>query len=179
MFLVPAQMLKQENFAVTDRIYELPIDIDLNHIVDFGDDWRKFRFDHPIKVCRNTNMVFSPYDCNGQNKVKCAFLGVFMDSGEQPYGEDENNYDIKSIKFSSCGAATRYEYDSQSALDLGLVKNEYHKGDDVHWGAYSDGDAEYSNKVSPLNRLYIDKHISKESFNSYDSNDKYVFIVDF
>lgn len=54
----------------------------MNHIVDFGDDWRKFRFDHPIKVCRNTNMVFSPYDCNGQNKVKCAFLGVFMDSGE-------------------------------------------------------------------------------------------------
>ena len=179
MFLVPAQMLKQENFAVTDRIYELPIDIDLNHIVDFGDDWRKFRFDHPIKVCRNTNMVFSPYDCNGQNKVKCAFLGVFMDSGEQPYGEDENNYDIKSIKFSSCGAATRYEYDSQSALDLGLVKNEYHKGDDVHWGAYLDGDVESSNKVSKLNRLYIDKHISKESFNSYDSNDKYVFVVDF
>ena len=59
------------------------------------------------------------------------------------------------------------------------MKNEYHKGDDVHWGAYSDGDVESSNKVSKLNRLYIDKHISKESFNSYDSNDKYVFIVDF
>jgi hypothetical protein len=79
MFLVPAQMLKQENFAAMDRVCELSLDIDLNHIVDFGDDWRKFRFDHPIKVCRNTNMVFSPYDCNGQNKVKCAFLGVFMD----------------------------------------------------------------------------------------------------
>lgn len=119
-------MLKQDNFSAMDRIYELPIlDIDMNEI----DGLSKFKFDHPIKVCRNTNMVFSPYNSNGQNKVKCAFLGVYIDETENPFMDGKNsprnNYGIKSVKFNSCDGATRYEHDSQSVVDLGLTKGGY------------------------------------------------------
>lgn len=161
MFVVPAQQLKQDNFVAMDRIYELSNEIDLNAILDFKEDLRKFRFDHPVKVCRNTNMVFSAYDYNGQNKVKCAFLGVFFDKDEQGFGED-NNYDIKSVKFNSCEGATRYEHDSQSTVDLGLVKSGYFKQNP------EDG---FDN--------YIDAKVAEKCHNSYDSNDKYVFVLDF
>lgn len=171
MYVVPAQMLKQDNFVAMDRVYGLPVEIDLNDILKFNENNSKFRFDHPVKVCRNTNMVFSPYNANGQNKVKCAFLGVFIDEDEQSYSGD-NNYDIKSVKFSTCDAATRYDYDSQSELDLGLVKGGYFEGDDVRWGGFKDG-------ISSDSRLYIDGRVAKDCFNSYDSNDKYVFVLDF
>ena len=162
MFVVPAQILKQDNFSAMDRIYDLPNAIDLNDIIS-----KKFRFDHPVKVCRNTNVVFSPYSVNGQNKVKCAFLGLFMDKCESPC-RGKNNHDIKSVEFSTCTAATRYEHDSQSTLDLGLTKAGYFKAKDVHWG-----------DVEKTERLYIDRKIAKGAFNSYDSNDKYVLVLDF
>lgn len=178
MFVVPAQMLKQTTFSAMDRIYELRNDIDLNQIIEFGDNGLKFRFDHPVKVCRNTNMVFSPYNVNGQNKVKCAFLGVFMEKCETPY-RGRNNHDIGSVEFSTCDAATRYEHDSQSALDLGLVKGKYFRGRDNHWGEYNPGEGESSTNTPITERLYIDREIAKAGFNSYDSNDKYVFVLDF
>ena len=79
MFLIPAQTLKQDNYVANDRVIQLKdITIDLNERVDFGKDNWKYRFDHPIKVCRNTNFVFSTYDKNGLNRVKCAFLGEFL-----------------------------------------------------------------------------------------------------
>ena len=178
MYVVPAQMLKQDTFSAMERVSRLSLDIDLNALFDFDDERRKFRFDHPVKVCRNTNMVFSPYDSHGQNKVKCAFLGVFMDKGEPPY-EGQNNYDIKSVEFSTCDAATRYEHDSQSALDLGLVKGKYFRGKDIHWGEYNPEQPVSFTNIPPTDRLYIDKEVAKEDFNSYDSNDKYVFVLDF
>ena len=157
MFIVPAQMLKQDNFSAMDRVYELENDIDLNALEDFAYKNTKYRFDHPVKVCRNTNMVFSTYNTNGQNKVKCAFLGVFDDS--------EEGYNIKSVKFNSCDGATRYEHDSQSVVDLGLTKGGYFKQN-------SEGDNYIDDFVN-------DETISKPAFNSYDSNDKYVFVMDF
>lgn len=36
-------------------------------------------FGHEVKVCRNTNVVFSPYDDDGQNRLRIALLGVFKD----------------------------------------------------------------------------------------------------
>ena len=65
MFVVPAQMLKQDNFSAMERVYELENDIDLNALEDFAYKNTKYRFDHPVKVCRNTNMVFSAYNSNG------------------------------------------------------------------------------------------------------------------
>ena len=65
MFVVPSQMLKQDNFSAMDRAYSLPLVIDLNAVSDFSDKFLKYRFDHPVKVCRNTNMVFFPYTSNG------------------------------------------------------------------------------------------------------------------
>lgn len=168
-----------------DRVYELPIEkIDLNAISDFSDKFLKYRFDHPIKVCRNTNMVFSPYSSNGQNKVKCAFLGVFIEDDEEPHKE-KNNYNNKSIRFSTCDAATRYEHDSQSVVDLGLTKGGYFKP----W-VDDDGNLIVDKDGNPLNRGNVgdanymddfvnDEVLKKDAFNSYDSNDKYVFIIDF
>ena len=150
-------MLKQDNFSAMDRVYRLETTIDLNTLVDFTGNVGKYRFDHPVKVCRNTNMVFSPYKINGQNRVKCAFLGVFGDSGD--------NHDIKSVKFSTCAAATRYEHDSQSVVDLGLTKGGYFKQNSKD-GNYMDD-------------FVNDKDIAKSAFNSYDSNDKYVLVLDF
>lgn len=73
----------------------------MNEKIDFGFDKQKHRFDAPIKVCRNTNLVFSPYDDGGMNKVRCAFLGTYV----QPFSSG-------SYKVSSCDAMTRYEFDS-------------------------------------------------------------------
>ena len=36
-------------------------------------------FDRKIKVCRNTNFVFSALDINGMNRIRCAFLGTNFD----------------------------------------------------------------------------------------------------
>ena len=177
MFVVPAQMLKQDNFSAMERLYDLPHRIDLNALDDFATKNTKYRFDHPIKVCRNTNMVFSPYNSNGQNKVKCAFLGVFDDS--------EDGYNIKSVKFNTCDGATRYEHDSQSVVDLGLTKGGYFKpwvddegnlivdkdGNPLNGG--NSGDANY------IDDFVNDEVLKKDAFNSYDSNDKYVFVMDF
>lgn len=106
-------------------------------------------------VCRNTNMVFSTYDEDGQNKVKLAFLGQF-----------EPKRDMGSFKVNSCGAKTRYEFDSQSAGNLALMKSKYHKGHDENWDGIADG------------RRYNDSGIDRD-FNSYDSLDKFVFVVGF
>ena len=177
MFVVPAQMLKQDSFSAMERVYHLPHAIDLNALEDFAYKNTKYRFDHPVKVCRNTNMVFSAYNSNGQNKVKCAFLGVFDDA--------EDGYNIKSVKFNTCDGATRYEHDSQSVVDLGLTKGGYFKP----W-VDDEGNLIVDKDGNPLNRgnvgdaNYIDDFVNdevlkKDAFNSYDSNDKYVFVMDF
>ena len=150
-------MLKQDSFSAMERMYHLPHTIDLNALEDFATKNTKYRFDHPVKVCRNTNMVFSAYNSNGQNKVKCAFLGVF--------DEIEDGYDIKSVKFNTCDGATRYEHDSQSVVDLGLTK-----------GGYFKENGEGNNYIDDFTN---DEAITKPAFNSYDSNDKYVFVMDF
>ena len=68
------------------------------------------------------------------------------------------------MKFSSTCAETRYEYDSQNTTDLSLTKGRYYRMGDP----------------------YIDEHVApnkeepeKSKFNTYDSMDKYVFVVDF
>ena len=59
-------------------------------------------------------------------------------------------------------AKTRYEYDSQNEVDLSLTKAEYFRGWDRENGE----------------RMYVDQDILHKRFNSYDSNDKYVFVID-
>ena len=108
-----------------------------------------------MKVCRNTNLVFSPYDDGGMNKVRCAFLGVF----DVPFNDG-------SFRRSSCEAKTRYEFDSQSPLDLALTKGRYHLGEDEAWEDSTHG-----------KRRYIDSRIAS-AYNSYDSLDKYVMVMD-
>jgi len=167
VFLVPAQELKGDTHVVNDRLVQLKdMCVDLNQQVDFNDTDKKYRFDYPIKVCRNTRMVFSAYDRNGSNRMKCAFLGVFDANKEHYLG---NNYANTSCKVSSCMAKTRYEYDSQSTVDLGLTKGRYYleniDSDPSQYGDDKD--------------TYLDKYVAKECFNSYDSNDKYVFVLDF
>ena len=164
MYVIPAQRLKQDNYVVTERIQELWVkDIDLNEQVPFGKELKKYRFDNPIKVCRNTNLVFSPYEDNGMNKVRCAFLGNFPNSLER------SQFKV------NCGMAkTRYGFDSKSPLDISQLKQNYFKGEDGDWRD-SDG-----NKVSNVEvRRYIDKDILKKGYNSYDSLDKYVMVLDF
>ena len=97
---------------------------------------------------------------------------MFAHVDEEPLFSEHNNYNIKSVKFGAAGAATRYEYDSQAVSDLGLVKGEYFKGETEQW-------EDEENEVEIKNRLYIDSHISGDGFNSYDSNDKYVLVLDF
>lgn len=129
-----------------------------------------------MKVCRNTNLVFSPYeDQNGMNKVKCAFLGVYMDKTPDL---KKDNHNIKSISFNTGNGATRYEYDSQSPLDLGLVKNGYYMQNDIA-DIYEGTDPDCWPDGDFRKRRYIDQGISRECFNSYDSNDKYVFVLEF
>lgn len=152
--------MKQDNYVANSRLVQLKdIRVDLNQKVDFNDDNSKYRFDHPIKVCRNTNLVFSAYDLNGLNRVKCAFLGSFVKDEESPYRETDG-YTNTSFKVSSCDAKTRYEYDSQTTTDLALTKGRFY--------------TQNSNE-----NLYIDSNVDTECFNSYDSMDKYVFVLDF
>ena len=158
MFLIPAQQLKSDNYATNERISQIKKEIDLNECVDFGQNGTKPRFDHPVKVCRNTNMVFSVYDLNGLDRLKCAFLGTFS------YGNGPTTF-----KQSSCKAKTRYEFDSQSTVDLSLTKGKHFKAEDEDWENFSPVEK----------RKFIDKKISHETFNSYDSNDKYVMVLDF
>ena len=108
-----------------------------------------------MKVCRKTSLVFSPYDDGGMNKVRCAFLGVF----DVPFNDG-------SFRRSSCEAKTRYEFDSQSPLDLALTKGRYHLGEDEAWEDSTQG-----------KRRYIDSRIAS-AYNSYDSLDKYVMVMD-
>ena len=114
-------MLKDDRFVAQKRIFmDQPLNspLDLNKLLDIGKNTSRFLFDHPVKVCRNTNLVFSPYeDGNGMNKVKCAFLGVYMDKVPKM---EKDNHNIKSVSFNTGNGATRYEHDSQSPLDLGL-----------------------------------------------------------
>ena len=133
LFLVPAQELKQTNFVTSERIIQIgdedhPIQIDLNETTDFHKKHLKYRFDHPLRVCRNTNFVFSTYELNNMNRLKCAFLGTFMKDDTElprPNGEngelknviEDNDYQTTSIKRSSCDAETRYEFDSQSTAE--------------------------------------------------------------
>ena len=141
MYVIHAQSLKTDNYVSSDNVSILDFNdecIDLNAQIPINDNIKKYRFDYPILVSNNTNLVFSVYDCNQTNKVKCAFLGGFT-SGQND----------KSFKVSSCDAKTRYEFDSHSPDELSLLN------------CTEDSD-------------YID-----EQFNSYDSMDKYVFVVDF
>lgn len=158
MFVVPAQRIKADNYAANDRIVKLDdVEIDLNQMVDLGSSLTKYMFDRPIKVCRNTNLVFSAHDVNGMNMVRCAFLGTNF-----------NLPDRSQYKTSSCFAKTRYEFDSQTTRDLSLMKGGYFQGEDAHWEG-----------TNLEERRYIDEHIARKGFNSYDSLDKYVFVIDF
>lgn len=192
MFLIPAQTLKQDNYVANDRVIQLKdITIDFNEMVDFGKDNRKYRFDHPIKVCRNTNFVFSTYDKNGLNRVKCAFLGTFVKDDDN---RGSDSYNTLSVKKSSCDAKTRYEYDSRNTTDLSLSKGEYFRKDNDLWmlDSTSSPSAKKWNEtvMDSENRQYIDEHVApnpestkqkpwESKFNSYDSMDKFVFILDF
>lgn len=176
MFLVPAQTLKLQNYAANDQLIRLDdVEIDLNKKVDFMDDKSKYLFDYPIEVCRNTNFVFSTYVLNGMNRIKCAFLGVFAQ------GQEDDTY-----KVGIAGAKTRYEFDSKSEVELGQLKSRYFKGRSEDWNPG------FENEIPVEDRKYIDMHILgtegdpddpdddiKPAFNSYDSNDKYVFVLDF
>ena len=77
------------------------ISIDLNKVLEFGADKERYLFGSQVKVCRNTNMVFSPFDSSMQTKVKCAFLGTLT-----------KEFNDGAYKVSSCDAMTRYEFDS-------------------------------------------------------------------
>ena len=174
MFVVPAQTLKQENYSANDRLTKLDdMVLDLNQKVDFDGSEETHRFNHPMKVCRNTNVVFSTYDQNGLNKVKCAFLGTFQNP------EDESGVlpEYKKFKVSSCDAQTRYEYDSQSTADLALTNGFHFKENDIEnkYEGIEDFDGK---KETDEKRRYVDRKILEDAFNSYDSNDKYVFVVD-
>lgn len=129
--------------------------------VDVGSSSEKFLFDHMVKVCRNTNMVFSPYDSNGMDKIRMAFLGNLVRISEEDR-EKYGNHTELSVKRSSCTAMTRYEYDSQNTEDLSLTKGRYFVGN-----AARDGSG-----------TYMDTHVA-EKFNSYDSLDKFVMVLDF
>ena len=176
MWFIPAQTIKDDRFVVQKRIFREPRTVDMNQLLDAGQNASRFLFDHPVKVCRNTNLVFSPYeDGNGMNKVKCAFLGVYMDKTPDM---EEDNHNIKSISFNTGNGATRYEHDSQSPLDLGLVKSGYFRQNDIV-DIYEGVDPDYWPDGEFRKRRYIDQRISRECFNSYDSNDKYVFVLEF
>lgn len=174
MFMVPAQSLKLNSFATNDRLtLQDMVDIDLNGLNGFGDGYARYRFDHPIKVCRNTNVAFTTYDLNGMNRVKFAFLGTYaMEHDEIAKQEGGKNPEYMGFKANSCDAQTRYEYDSQSTVDLALTRERYFEESDRDWKKNPDGD-HYSD------RRYIDSRICEDAFNSYDSNDKYVFVLDF
>ena len=103
------------------------------------------------------------------------------------YGDESADvYQQTSVKRSTADAMTRYEFDSKSEKELGQLKRRYFKGDDHDWRK-ADGTF-----VAPADRRYIDMHILgtegdpddpdddiKPAFNSYDSLDKFVFVLDF
>lgn len=62
MWFIPAQVLKDDRFVAQKRIFWEFRTIDLNQLLDVGQNASKFLFDHPVKVCRNTNLVFSPFE---------------------------------------------------------------------------------------------------------------------
>lgn len=64
---------------------------------------------------------------------------------------------------------TRYEFDSQTTRDLSMLKGGYYEGSDELWDVRTNLDE----------RRYIDANIARRGFNSYDSLDKYVFVIDF
>ena len=133
MFVVPAQQMKTDKHVSAQLMTKLKTGvIDLNKMVDFGEDKRNWWFGHPMRVCRNTNLVFSTYEQNGLNKVKCAFLGQFANSFE------DGQHGIYSTKRSSCDALTRYEYDSQAAKELSLTKGSHFKGRDEDWRGFTE-----------------------------------------
>lgn len=154
MFVIPAQTLKTDNYVANSKIRMLKdVRIDLNKEVKLSEDKTKFRFDHPVKVCRNTNLVFSPYDCNGMNKVRCAFLGVF-DSGMED----------SKFKVSSTTAKTRYEFDSKSASDLSLLKRRYYKNETyVDEGILRDGFNSYDSNDKYVLTLDFEPSIDNPS----------------
>ena len=135
----------------------------------------KYRFDRPVKACRNTNVVFSVHEMNGTNRLKLAFLGSF----DTPLLDG-------SYKKNSCDAKTRYGFDSQSTVDLSLVKGRYHEGNDVFWTGKESNWRNRANNPNAFERRYIDSKIApnrenpeESKFNSYDSMDKFVMVVDF
>ena len=85
---------------------------------------------------------------------------------------------------------TRYEFDSQSTTDLALTKGNYFREDDS-WVETDSSRSRWTAEVSSRSdRKYIDEHVApnpeptdekpwESKFNSYDSNDKFVFIIDF
>lgn len=156
MMVVPAQQIKNGNHTVNDQIEIFDVGhggIDLNALVDVYSDslktYQKPRFGRQMLVCRNTNLVFSPYsDENGMNRVKCAFLGCFIDEKDE----------YSRFKVNSCGAKTRYELDSKQTNELALLKDRYYRNNESE-------------------RIYFNSDVD-DSFNSYDSNDKYVMLVD-
>ena len=164
--------------------------VDLNQTIPFGEKNAKRMFDKPVKVCRQTNVVFSAYDDQGMNHVKVAFLGVFdrRPEGEADGAEDEFYRMHSEFKVSSCDAKTRYEYDSQSTTDLALTKGRYFDKTDGKW--VEPGNDDWNADISdPEDRVYIDDHVApnptptedkpwESKFNSYDSNDKYVLVLD-
>lgn len=164
MFVIPAQSIKSDNYVINEQIQELEIkSIDLNSFLPQGEDMMKWRFDGPIKVCRNTNLVFSPYEDRGLNKVKCAFLGNFP-----------SELETRQFKVNCGMAKTRYGFDSKSPLDTSQLKQRYFRGDDGDWRDES------GRKVSPSEvRRYVDSGILNKGYNSYDSLDKYVMVLDF
>lgn len=50
-----------------------------------------------------------------------------------------------------------------------MLKSRYYEGDDHPWGE----------KTNLEERRYIDESMARMGFNSYDSLDKYVFVIDF
>lgn len=174
MFMVVAQTMKLQNYVSCPRIrVNGPNEIDLNLEKD-----GKPLFGHNVKVCRNTNVAFSPYSHNGMNKVRVSLLGVFADG----QGLDDH-------KESSCNAKTRYELDSSKVLDLAMLKGKYFDRDDEKWA--KDIKPDDKGYIAPEDRKYIDLHIAGDignpddpdddipaKFNSYDSLDKYALVLD-
>ena len=178
VFYIPAQEIKGNNYATNDRVsvVEIPHPIDLCGKMDFGNNYDTYRFDSPVKVCRNTNVVFSVYEKDGSNRLKMAFLGTF----DTPLLD--NTY-----KQNSCDAKTRYWFDSQSTTDLSLTKGRYHEGaSNSQWTGDDDSWESRDKNPNVFERRYIDEHIAPNrkkpedsKFNSYDALDKYVMVVDF
>lgn len=173
MTLVPAQVVKSPNYVASSAVRILnPVSIDLNQQVamevqglssgeSLAKDYRQPRFGHEVRVARSSRVAFSPWESNGQNRVRLAFLGCLA-----------GDLDRAAYQVSSCDAMTRYELDSQSPAELALVGNARHEanGTELKW---TDGQG----RTQELTLAQIDPDVAN-SFNSYDSLDKYVLVVD-